>query len=1143
MGFPALKKMSAVIRVVIRHEKRCKNDKKFVKTFGNATTVQEMVDQCLLTEQQEMTPGETLVVWVNEFKIPDSEKDTICVGDLTNIAGTGSFMVEIVILNAVLPTNDTSDPALDVGQPLRPSAFDVLMRPPSRAPPKKKSVSAGVKDRLSRKDELYNDLCVDLMERGIDFPRESSDNSYILQVLCNTLWYMTNQHETLERASSKHRGVKCVPKTFSQYTGYNEIRRKKVKSQKLDTTSLNSHSEALYTLLQKPIFSHNDNWRQLKMDIAELAECLASYREFLLRMNLAVQTHHTALKPARTIDEHAAVEYRHKTAFVRPVYSKIDGVMQRSDLNQPVIFQEDENLHEPFTNAKARQRYFENLYLSVPVDLISFCPGGSIITTFCLLRVEEQRTDREMMTQAATGLQKVRAELGEYHTRAMRAAFRSRLSNVVRVLPAVADMIYQFLTLDKATVSHPVTVQRVRLIFLGHEGLIDDLRHLSAGRPSTHFDYFFEKLQIEIDSVVAADDRRHGVAHIAEWISLRELVERTAARCPPGTPIPSKELVRLQFAPRNPYSHAALSFTGKIQVQYKIQTRQLRVQHPDDHYASAQFKYLRAKAAELGPEKAVMFCADDKAKIPIGSPNAPISTGVRGKKTLTPSSTNLTALDHDMHKCSLTPSVYLQNLIPDSPEKSFYRGVVTTIVNDSVFQSSDPFRHAAALVKILENQERRPVMLRFSDGGTDQRNTLESVKLASISIFLETELDMLVIARCAPGHSWLNPAERIMSILNLGLQNCALERPTGDDDFEKKIKNCNSMAALREKSEVREKWLENMQPVQELVANRFKRLSLKSEPIRSIAPVAQFEVDRLKSRLKEKFPTLDFSKPLTKKNTAKCRDYIQWLEQHVRCRQYITQFRKCSNLECCPRPRLEREDMEWVPDPVLADDSDHYKSYAEVKGTETTDGRPTLASAGAKKRKAPLRIDLESESTVELPPTLPPMEVRVEDTEPELEMPNLEKETTWEPAFQTSLKSTAQNAKASVHCIDCRKPRVLYCTPALTSAEKEFLDVLLEDNLYTCGAPISAPDHVLHERIMTRRGLTCAIPIELPYYSHTTSVGRKDLCAWCGVEETVMDPELVKKFQSVRPSCPQCMAEGFEPITAREIGRTKKTKK
>ena len=43
---------------------------------------------------------------------------------------------------------------------------------------------------------------------------------------------------------------------------------------------------------------------------------------------------------------------------------------------------------------------------------------------------------------------------------------------------------------------------------------------------------------------------------------------------------------------------------------------------------------------------------------------------------------------------------------------------------------------------------------------------------------------MLVHARCAPAHKYTNPAERIMFVLNLGLQNCSLERVQCDEESE-----------------------------------------------------------------------------------------------------------------------------------------------------------------------------------------------------------------------------------------------------------------------------------------------------------------------------------------------------------------------
>ena len=100
----------------------------------------------------------------------------------------------------------------------------------------------------------------------------------------------------------------------------------------------------------------------------------------------------------------------------------------------------------------------------------------------------------------------------------------------------------------------------------------------------------------------------------------------------------------------------------------------------------------------------LIFC-DDKSKIDIGEPGALVSTGVRGKKTLAPSSTQLSALDHDVQsKSSLIPSVTMICDIPDDINSSFCRGDVRVCLKDAVFQQSSPFRHATELSQLLKER-------------------------------------------------------------------------------------------------------------------------------------------------------------------------------------------------------------------------------------------------------------------------------------------------------------------------------------------------------------------------------------------------------------------------------------------------------
>ena len=81
-----------------------------------------------------------------------------------------------------------------------------------------------------------------------------------------------------------------------------------------------------------------------------------------------------------------------------------------------------------------------------------------------------------------------------------------------------------------------------------------------------------------------------------------------------------------------------------------------------------------------------------------------------------------------------------------------------------------------SLCKVMKELSRvPPILMKNTDGGTNQRNTLESVKTAPICLFKELDLDFMVATRCVLRHSYMNRAENIMNILNLGLQNIAME--------------------------------------------------------------------------------------------------------------------------------------------------------------------------------------------------------------------------------------------------------------------------------------------------------------------------------------------------------------------------------
>lgn len=84
---------------------------------------------------------------------------------------------------------------------------------------------------------------------------------------------------------------------------------------------------------------------------------------------------------------------------------------------------------------------------------------------------------------------------------------------------------------------------------------------------------------------------RHGFAHMAQWLPLSDMIKQATDKCPSDTLIPFTMLLRLQFASTTPYTKTAMNFISRLNVQHKIKRRQLRIQHPDDHYCDAILKF------------------------------------------------------------------------------------------------------------------------------------------------------------------------------------------------------------------------------------------------------------------------------------------------------------------------------------------------------------------------------------------------------------------------------------------------------------------------------------------------------------------------------------------------------------------------
>ena len=156
----------------------------------------------------------------------------------------------------------------------------------------------------------------------------------------------------------------------------------------------------------------------------------------------------------------------------------------------------------------------------------------------------------------------------------------------------------------------------------------------------------------------------------------------------------------------------------------------------------------------------------------------------------------------------------------------------------------------AELYNILNNQnENKPYLFLYTDREPDHRVTYIRVQMALIALYLKLDLDLLVAVRTPPGHSWKNPVERIMSILNLGLQCIGLMRSEMCEELEQDMKKCNSMDDIREKSKnnphLKEELINSLQPTIDLMEGIFERLSLKEESFKTFKVASDEDITEL----------------------------------------------------------------------------------------------------------------------------------------------------------------------------------------------------------------------------------------------------------------------------------------------------------
>jgi len=937
--------------------------------------------------------------------------------------------------------------------------------------------------------------------------------------LAQALWYLDPHHSKF-----CDRGIH-VPDLFSMYKGYNDFKRKKEKEPRLSVDGLKLHIEQLSDVLIQPWMS-NKRFDTVRHSIENLVAAMHAYKQYLVLQCEKVKAHQKESVSVIKEESNASLITLKGSAHSLPEYQEVKDKLLELPLYEPLFL----NDMAP-TDRYRRRKWLAELAFPFPVMLYKYSYGNNLGTLVYTWKIPiDGPVDDTIIGQVFSQLCHKQSY---YSTRAMRREFLSKYSQLVKVPKMVLRNIYRTLLQDCSSAEYASEAQvdeRVAkaVVELDDPEIIMDLRQMNGNPKATTFDVFWQELQLYLDEVtLAVDERRHGnILHMPLAISIRNLREIITARLKekfPSSlpPIPSQEWLRLQFWPSNQFTNRAVRHTGRFKVKFGVQVRQLRKEHPDQHYVSALLKYAKCFAIKY-QLKLLMLSVDDKCIVPVGEPNCPVSTGVRGHNhSLVPlEGPQLQALDHDFHLHGVVPSVTFVVDLPDDVSGSFFRGHAFVTNKDKITQPSNALRHATEITNLLRthfSEDGRtcamPLLLIVSDGGPDHRVTFGSVKVSSLTLFCALELDMLICVRTCPYQSWQNVAERIMSTLNLALQNVSLARTHMPENMEQLVKSCKSMsdirAVLKKHPDLHGALQDSMSASLITLGQRFQNMKVKENPIRLGVPATQMDMD-------EQFQHalyIDTSlKPdsLTAKDLKSAPSLERFMENHCHASKYVFQVKKCTDVSCfyCQEhpirlPEDVFHSLSFLPLPLLDNSKEHYKDFSIVYGQVPSD--------------------------IDRPSRIP---------EPSEEAKELDK----------GRKSilVCGKVRAIVTCDECKKPRCIYSLSKLSPRELQEIELVKETNLYTCGSSLFPPDSPYHNRIVVRVSLVCSNNMEAQYYS-SVLVHFPPVCYYCGLgEESLVNNEemneLKESYAIVHPLCFICASDGKQPHCKQPGNVTKKRK-
>ena len=295
-------------------------------------------------------------------------------------------------------------------------------------------------------------------------------------------------------------------------------------------------------------------------------------------------------------------------------YKDLESVLSEKGEYADPVFCNDYAPKDP----QRRYLYFKEILLPFNCELYSYSHGNNLGSLWFIWRLPSDLA-KQNTCKAKSVLDNIEKGIAVYHTREMRRQFSNRY-NLLTKTSACSQVVlinmYQSLTGDVSSTSISQGVQDRLKIMLDSQDpdVCFDLRHHNSGHPETF--EFWKAVDgiIHENALKAVDSRRHGaVCHMALALSVRDLRDKVLAKYPT---IAATSIEWLRY-PQNEYKKTALRHTGRLNIKFMVQSRQLSFDHSDNHYAAAMFKYMREFSIKFR-SYCHLVCIDDKHSIKCG---------------------------------------------------------------------------------------------------------------------------------------------------------------------------------------------------------------------------------------------------------------------------------------------------------------------------------------------------------------------------------------------------------------------------------------------------------------------------------------------------------------------------------------------